>query len=316
LKELLVPMPTTPFFAGRRFLWFGIAVVLAVVGALGGRAVVRIKTNKAPVAAYLIPIDKSSRIKPAWWHTISINIPWTLRSDERIMIPAGASVKLIHADSGVAELVAGPTKLFFQQKLPSETNTLVSPLPEMIAEATKTERSDHTVIITSPFGMTRYLNPLIAWTTREGVTYDVAVLDPADTFVPPRIARGIRPPIALADLATPQRRQLGVDRNYEIIVREAGALAIAGGARFLTATDATLENQIPTAPAELIAEAASAMAKAPRRTGDAWIALSRLPADWAHSELAVRLRLRVAAELGLAEELDQAQADARLVLKH
>jgi hypothetical protein len=143
------------------------------------------------------------------------------------------------------------------------------------------------------------------------MNYDVAVADSADPLVPPRIARNLRPPIALADLETPQRRQLGVDRNYIVIIREANSTTIAGGARLLTTTDAQLENQLPTTPADLLVEAVTALAKKPYRTGDAWLALSRLPPEWSRSELGVRLRLRVATELGLAAEFNRALADAR-----
>jgi len=294
----------------RAIIWLGVTIVLVAAGALTGRSLVRAKADHTPVAAYLIPIDNNSRAKPAWWHSVHLDLPRPLRSGERLTIPAGSSLKLIHADSGAAELITGPTSLLLQQKLPSEPEALISPLPEILGAITEPTRTDNTVIITSPVGMTRYLNPLITWTAREGISYDVAVADAADEFVPPRIARGVRPPLALADLETPQRRQLGVDRNYEILIREANASVIAAGVRLLTTTDAKVENQLPTTPAELIAEAAAAIAKKPMRTGDAWLALSRLPPDWAHSELGVRLRLRVATELGLADELDRTLTDA------
>jgi hypothetical protein len=158
--------------------------------------------------------------------------------------------------------------------------------------------------------VTRYLNPLITWVAREGIVYDVGVADAADPFVPLRKASGIRPPIALADLETPQRRQLGADRNYIIAVRETNSTTPAAGARFLTATNAELENKLPATPAELIAEATAAMARKPFRTGDAWLALARLPPAWLQSEPGVRLRLRVASELGLPDEFARAKADA------
>jgi hypothetical protein len=292
-------------------IWLGVAIVLVVAGAVVGRSIFRAKTSRTPVAAYLIPIANNNRVKPAWWHSVRLDVPRALRSGERISIPAGTSLKLIHADSGAVELVTGPTNPFLQQKLPSEPDALVSPLPEILEAVNKVNRTDSAVIITSPVGLTRYLNPLITWTAREGVTYDIAVTDAADAFVPPRIALGVRPPIALADLETPQRRQLGVDRNYEIRIREANASTIAAGTRLLTTTDAQLENQLPCTPVELIAEAAAALARKPYRTGDAWLALSHLPPDWARSELGVRLRLRVAVELGLTDELNRALTDAR-----
>jgi hypothetical protein len=262
-------------------------------------------------------VGTESRVKLGWWQTIRLEVPRTLRAGENVAVPPGASVRLVHADSGVAEMVNGPARLLLQQKPPSETQALVSPLVEVIASIpTTVAPPGGTFAVTSPVGMTRYLNPLITWTAREGMSYDVAVTDPADGFVPPRIARGVRPPIALADLQTPQRHQLGVDRNYEVVIREANATTIAGGARFLTTTNAQLENQIPSTPADLIVEAAAAMAKKPTRTGDAWLALSRLPPAWAQSELGVRLRLRVATELGMTDECSRALDDAKRVLKN
>jgi hypothetical protein len=233
-----------------------------------------------------------------------------LRSGERVSIPAGTSLQIVHADTGLAELVIGPAKCVLQVKLPIETNTLVSPLTEVLASPTSPQPQPGSSAITSPVSVTRYLNPLITWVAREGVSYDVAVADAADPFVPLRKASGIHPPIALADLETPQRRQLGVDRNYIIAVRETGSTTPAAGARFLTATNAELENKIPATPAELIAEATAALAKKPFRTGDAWLALSRLPPHWLQSEPGVRLRLLVAAELGLPDEFARAKADA------
>lgn len=303
-------MPS-PLTTRRTMIWLGVALVLIAAGAVAGRAILRTKTARTPVAAYLVPIDNTSRVKPAWWHTAHLTTPRTVHSGERLTIPAGAHLTLIRADNGAVEPITGPTDLFLQQKYPSEPHAFVSPLTEII-EAVKTSPSNEdAVIVTSPVGMTRYLNPLITWTTREGMTYDVAVADSADSLVPPRISRSVRPPITLAELETPQRRQLGVDRNYIVIVREANSTTIAGGARLLTTTDAQLQNQLPSTPAELIAEAVAALAKIPYRTGDAWLALSRLPTEWARSELGVRLRLRVATELGLTDELNLALADAR-----
>ena len=304
-------MPTS-LPARRIFFWLGIAVILVAAGAVTGRAVWHAKANHTPVAAYLIPSDNRERIPPAWWQSAARpDLPRTLHSDESVRVPAGSSIRLIHADSGGEELISGPAKLRLQLKLPGETTALVSPLPEVVANAKiAITTPPGACVITSPVGMTRYLNPLITWVARDGILYDIAVADAADPIVPLRKAFGVRPPVALADLQTPQRHQLGIDRNYEILIREANAPTLAGAARFLTTTDAQVETRIPTSPADLIAEATAAMAKKPTRTGDAWLALSHLPPEWASSELGVRLRLRVAAELGLADELNRALKDA------
>jgi len=310
-------MPT-PTFSRRTLLWTGLSVALVATGIAGEWFVFRAKAQHVAVAAYLVPLGETCRVKSAWWHSTPLTTPRALHAGERIAVPYGTSLQLIHADNGAAEFITGPAKLFLQQKAPSEIDALVSPLPEVLSAASQPTHSPAPeafgVVITSPVNLTRYLNPLITWTARDGIVYDVAVLDPADENVPPRIARAVRSPIALAELQTPQRRQLGIDRNYEIVVRLANAPAIAAAARCLTTIDAHLDAQLPATPAALIAEAAAAMVNKPARTGDAWLALTRLPADWAKSELGVRLRLRVAAELGHTDELARAQADATALL--
>ena len=274
------------------------------------------KAKQTPTVAYLYALTPASRVKLTWWHSTPLATALPVRSGGMVRIPLGQRVGIIYPD-GRTDNVAGPVWLRFQQIKPAEPDLFTAPLADVsvVAQAIAARPRDHSTI-TSPVGMTRYLNPLITWAAREGILYDVAVADAVDTNAPERTAFGVRPPIALADLQTPQRRQLGVDRNYQIGVREAGSSTILGAARFLTTTDAQLENQIPATPAELIVEAVAAMAKAPTRTGDAWLALSHLPPDWAQSELGVRLRLRVAAELGLPDELAQAQEEARRLLKH
>jgi hypothetical protein len=152
------------------------------------------------------------------------------------------------------------------------------------------------------------------WKVRDGVNYDVAVRDPADQMIPPRITRATRPPVTVSQLETPQARELSSDRIYEVVVREAGSDVTAGGARFLTSPTADLKG-LPTQPAELMTEAVQAMVKKPTRTGDAWLALSRMPSDWANTELAIRLRLRITSELGLPDEFAQAQQAARRLLR-
>ncbi len=313
-----VPIPMPTLFSNRHaLLWTGLVLVLLATSVLVGLRMQRAKLRHAPIAAYLVPLGEGSRVKTAWGFSTRLIVPIPLRSGERVSISSGTSARLLLASSGAAELVTGPKELSFQQKNPAEPNAIISPLPELLAalRTNPNQPGDITSCITSPFALTRYLNPLITWNAREGVLYDIAVLDSADPNVPPRVARGVRPPLALADLQTPQRRQLAVDRNYEIIVRETNATTLAAAARFLTTTDAQVENKIPSTPADLIAEATAAMAKMPTRTGDAWLALTRLPADWAQSELGVRLRLRVTAELGLIDEFARAQADARQLLK-
>jgi hypothetical protein len=195
-------------------------------------------------------------------------------------------------------------------------NFLAVPLSELASltpGATNVLAGD--VRIFSPVGVTRFRNPVFVWAARPEINYDLAIVDPADPMAPPRVAQKVRPPVAFAELKSPQKRGLQADRLYEVYAREAGSDRIVGAARVLVAKDAA-EGALPTAPADLVREAVEAMAKRPTRTGDAWLALSRLPEAWSESELVVRLKLRVAMELGLVDEFARAQEAAwRLVKK-
>ena len=96
-------MTSTPISARRLLIWLGLAVVVVAAGVVTGRAFWRRAMNRTPVAAYLVPIDNLSRIKPAWWHSFALKTPRALRSGERVSVPAGASLKLVHTDTGVAD---------------------------------------------------------------------------------------------------------------------------------------------------------------------------------------------------------------------
>lgn len=301
--------------ARRTLLWILVAVLLAGLGVITGFSLHRKKTLRAPVAAYLLPIDNDSRVKLSWWPAKKISQPLTLHSGEPAVIPNGAKLKLVHADTGKTEDIVGPAKIVLQQKPPSETDILTSPFDEVYMQKVEPPPADLALVVTSPAGVTRYLNPLID--CENGTPpFDVLVIDPANPDVPPRIAKNIRLPIQLAALETPQRRHLAFDRNYEIYIRESGDRNIKkGGTRCLTASDAQLENQVPSTPLDLMSEACAAMAKKPYRTGDAWLALSRLPPEWAKSELGVRLRLLVGAELLSAPQIEAARTDAAKILR-
>lgn len=308
---------TAPAKATRcTLIWILVAVLLAGLGVIAGFSLHRKKTLRAPVAAYLLPIDNDSRVKLSWWPAKTISQPLTLHSGEPAVIPNGAKIKLVHADTGKTEDIVGPAKIILQQLLPSETEPLSSPFEEIYNQKqVLPPPADRGLVVTSPVGITRYLNPLIDC-ENGSPPFDVLVVDPADPDAPPRIAKNIRLPIQLAALETPQRRQLAFDRNYEIYIRESGDRNIKkGAARCLTSSDAQADTRTPSTSIDLMTEAVAAMAKKPYRTGDAWLALSRLPPDWAKSELGVRLRLLVAAELFSAPQMEASRKDAAQIMR-
>lgn len=227
-----------------------------------------------------------------------------------VELPAGARVIVVQPETGEAKPVTGPATMRFEaakQPRGDKADFLASPRETLATGHYSGPReSSGRVLVTSPFGVTRFLNPVITWEPRPGVRYDVAVIDPDDPAAPPRVARNMLPPVRIDQLETTQERVLLADRIYNVIVRETGSETQVGGMRFLVSPDAT-DAALPLAPAELVAEALQALWSKPSRTGDGWLALSRLPPDWAESELALRLRMRAAADLGLFDEIEKIQ---------
>jgi|GEM_PF-2181707 len=267
--------------------------------------------------AFVIALDDASRAGAGWFSERNVRTARAFLAGRTLEIPKGSHVRIAFPD-GRVEDVTGP----WRQPLGAvemgddiADNFLGAPLAklaEIKAEGSSASAGD--VRVTSPVGVTRFTNPTITWVARPETDYDVAIIDPADPMAPVRIAEKVRPPLAFDQLESPQKRRLQVDRLHEVHVRETGSALMIGAARFLVAKDAE-ENALPAAPADLLREAIEAMGKKPTRTGDAWLALSRLPADWRETELAVRLRLRIAAELGLADEFAQAQESARRLME-
>jgi hypothetical protein len=313
--------PTQPPRA-RGFLrvayWVGAAAIaLAALGyAWRSRSA---ETAKIP-GAYALALDDQSRAGLGWGCAKKLSPARTIAAGEILKIPDRVRVLLVFTDA-TCELVSGPARRAIPAAPIANTNKLETLGAEEIAErflaaslsalakiaprraGNGPERE--TIRVRSPVGVTRFTNPPIAWAAKADTNYDVAVIDPVDAMAPPRLALKTRPPLMLAQLETPQRRRLAPDRLYELHIRESAQPERVGAARFLVTRQAD-ESELPGAPAELLREAVEAMRTKPARLGDACSALAKLPADWAATELAVRLRLRVAADLGLADEFAEA----------
>jgi len=285
--------------------------LLVLIAGLGARAYVNRQIRRIPPAGYLIALDASSKAS-AGWGSRTVATVLNVLPGQTIKIPTGAHFELLHSD-GRVEQVTGPTRILLPAPPPpDETDFMRSRFSEVLAYAkANLPAIPEKIRVMSPVGVTRFLNPIITWQARAGVNYDVAVRDPSDDLIPVRLARGVRPPIELAQLETPQNRRLVPDRIYEVVVRESVSETVIGGAHVLTRADATMDT-FPVSPQDLLIEASSAMAKKPTRTGDAWLALSRLPNAWRQTELALRLRLQVAHELGYLDEIRQIEAFAKL----
>ena len=279
--------------------------ILAALVALGlGSVLAKLVTERSlntPPSAYLVAIDDNTSIRLRW-KTRKLATAITLPANAPVSIPADKKVLVIYPD-GRQERLIGPARIQISTPAPSELDFLALPLATLAALPMEgASIGNASIRVTSPVGVTRFLAPILSWTTRAGALYDVAIVDPADEAAPPRIARGVRPPLAFSSLESKQGPSLPSDRIFAVIVRVAGEIGAGGANQFLTAQDATADD-LPSKPAELLAEAVSALAQKPSRTGDAWLALSHLPEPWKQCELALRLRLKVSAELQLADEV-------------
>jgi hypothetical protein len=287
-----------------------VVVVAFIIGAVSlGVYAWKNRAGPVPPAAYLMTTGKSSGIRI---NGIIAPLETTLAvpAGATIDMPGGTSAIIVHPKNGFAETINGPGSIRPEppeQPGAGQVDFLASPREILIAaHYSGPGESTGRVLVTSPFGVTRFVNPTITWESRPGVRYDVAVVDPDDPAAPPRIAANTLPPLRIDQLETTQERTLAADRIYNVIVRESGSDTQVGGMRFLVSPDAT-DASLPHAPAELVQEAINALWSKPARTGDGWLALSRLPPDWAESELVLRLRMRAAAELGLFDEIEKIQ---------
>jgi hypothetical protein len=290
----------------RRLAWIVAVSAAVLVGAGLWHRQVPPQTIVAGV--HVIALDQESRAGTGWVAR-RVETARSFEPGKNLRVPAGSRVRLVWPD-GRSEDVAGPAKIPVppvERRGEAKDQFLSAPLVELLSlQPTGSPVSVGEVRIVSPAGVTRFTNPVIDWVARPGIEYDLAVVDPADELAPPRVALRVRPPIRFDELGGAFKRTLQRDRLYEVLIREADSARMLGRSRFLVEREATAES-LPTTPEYLLREAAAAMAKKPTRTGDAWLALEALPAGWKESGLALRLRLRVAAELGLAEPLAQSR---------
>lgn len=264
--------------------------------------------KELPVAAFLVPLDEAAMVRIGWKRSL-LDRPLPLALGRGVHLAKGAAAGVVHLD-GRFERITGPLTYRLDGIANAPADVLVSPGPELISRAKTSLRrtpEGQSIAVTSPVGVTRFLNPVLSWNSRSDTLYDVAIVDPADPAAPPRAVRGVKPPIRLEQLVSPQRPVLEPDRIFAVLVRESAASEHMGANRFLTAATAEVAS-LPEKHDELLMEAIEALRAPPYRSGDAWLALARLPETWRETELVLRLRLLVAGELGLADELEDLSA--------
>jgi len=301
----------------KRLLVVGAVVALAVLaliptGVSTARRIIHKRNQPVPPVAYLVALAPNTRVGLNGKSTpldnslaVLANTTITLAGGVRVAVVFPQDGRIETPDTSAASVTLRPDA----PPQPDDDNLdfFISPREKLTAaHYNGPHETTGRVLVTSPFGVTRYTDPIITWEPRPGVRYDIAVIAPSDPDSPPRVALNMLPPVRVDQLETTQERILVTDRNYNVIIRETGSETQIGGMHFLVAADAT-DAALPAAPADLLLEAVRALTTRPSRTGDGWLALSRLPADWAGAELALRLRMRAAAELGLFDEIEEIQ---------
>jgi hypothetical protein len=286
-------------FAGFLFL------ALAVIAVVKWR---QPADRNLPRAAYLVASDGDVFVRLGL-RTRRVGATLAVPADKAIALPSGKKLTVLHPD-GSSEVLTGPQRIRFPATT-SEFPTLAAPLSQLLLRrAIEPPAAGQPVppTLLSPAGATRFVNPPVVWEDDPALTYDVAIGDPADPAAPPRLKRLAHSPVAFKELESTMPPELATDRLMGAIVRATDRPDIRAVSRFLVTPDAT-PAYLPKEPADLVREALEALTKSPARTGDAWLALSKLPPGWRRTELVVRLRLKTAADLGAVRAYDEAFND-------
>lgn len=266
----------------------------------------------APVA-YLVVDSKPFSIKLGWFHQIQVDTVLAIHATDAFDLPAGTSAQLVKNDGSITA-VAGPRTLAGAALAGADT-----PSRAWLGADLNSWLTDHpappvlppdAVALTSPAGATRWLEPIFTWVGGDSHTFDVAVFDPTDPLRQPRVAHGVHPPVPFSRLTSTQNAPLVADRIFQVGLRQSDQPTVLIARPFLVSPDADT-SPLPVDPAARLLEAVRALTSAPPRTGDAWLMLADLPANWSGNELAVRLRLRLATELALPSTYAAALADAQ-----
>ncbi len=295
--------------------WLSFLICL-VLGDLVTALLLARHASRQPNGAYVVA-DHGPVEVHVGFRSFKINSSLGLRAGENATLREGERATLVLADGTEKPLHHGET---FAVPKPAEDpdNLLAQPMRAILSRflvlPTDNLPSGPRIPITSPVNLTRYRNPVIDWEAEDNELYDVGIADPNDPNAPVRELQGVRPPLSSAQLKSSMPATLPEDRIFVVIVRPIARETPRGVARFLTAPDAQMAD-LPTDAPALLLEAVRATTATPARTGDAWLALERLPDDWKKSELAVRLRLKLAIALGAPRGFTAAREDAKLYLK-
>lgn len=267
----------------------GAAAVAACVGAVlwFGPTAGRHQVDLDPAAsrvAFVVPTDGPITIEGPR-RSLTTALPAPLIGDETVTIPAGRSALLLAADGTVTTLRGrAEAKSFSAQTGGAVRPWFAAPLA-LLASSPALTRGGESLRILSPRGATALPEPEVAWVAEVGRTYVVELQDALQPAARPVRVEGAVSPLAFGRLGAAPLVPGGI---YVLTVTETGRPASATRVRFMAvAAEAKLD--AGQGPAAVVAAAFRALTASPARTGDAWLWLEKLPADWRESELGRRL---------------------------
>jgi hypothetical protein len=181
---------------------------------------------------------------------------------------------------------------------------LFSPIPALLeANLLSTTRGAEGIAIYSPRTMTARQTPTILWQAEPGATYDLTLQDELDPDAAPWQLVATRPPVRFEAVDAWRDRPLTPDHLYRLTIQRSGQLLTGTEITFSTAE--TLTPSVGSDPARRLAAACEDLIGEPAKVGDALAELFALPAPYANSELALRLKLLAFGRLGLAEDFER-----------
>jgi hypothetical protein len=307
------------------------AVGLLILAVLAGGILITNRQTTAPtlasetqVVAYLL----TEEIGQAVWRAgkpIDSGAGAPLRASDEVRLAAGAKLRMI-TPKGLQE-ISGPIASRAGELVGNQANkiqlsndrgvlskeadamraALFQPAKQILAFALLvTTRSGQSIPLYSPLGSTANLTPLILWKSEPGKTYEIAITDEFDPKQKPLRLSGVVSPVAFTTIEGLNGRSLAKDGLYRITLSETGKPLSASEYTFRTVEAA--DGPRPSAPSDRLLRAFQILKAEPSRVGDALAEMLDLPAEFAETELALRLKLFAFGRLGYQEDFDAVAA--------
>lgn len=307
-------LSTTTIWNVRRF-WASAVAALLLACALGlwffGRELTIPTARKT--LAFLV-LDQGSASVSGARHEAPTAL--SLAAEDEVILPLNARATVLTPETTLG--FNGPAHLrpadLGASTLPAETpaGQLAKDLRTVLFGASAdlansgllvTTRASDSFLLYTPLGATASLSPLLSWKAEPGKQYDLTVTDEIAPQASPWHVSGVVPPLEFNSVPSWRQRPLSPNALYRIRVAERGTTS-AFTYTFRTIPDA--KQHPPENAAAKLLETCAILSGGSGRLGDAFANLLTLPAPFADSELALRLRVLAFAKAGYREDFQAA----------